>query len=157
MPLPADISHADLTLSYKFKSIEIRDERTSIDSSDLITPKVSFTKKLIKVSPPLTNVHKDSLGFVLKKQLSNGQTEVNVTVHLLDSFKEFSTLPMEDKEKAKCLVKLKIDLEQDGNLKTCSATAEYFVTGKDVNDKGFEQLYIRTLKNSVQTCLNEFK
>lgn len=157
MPLPADVSHTDLNLGYKFKIIEIIDERTSIDSIDLITPKVSFAKKLIKVSPPLSNIQKDSITYVLKKQLRTGQTEVNVTVRLIDCFKEFSVLPMEDKEKAKCFVKLKIELQLEEGTKTCSATAEYFVTTADVNDKGFEQLYIRTLKNSTQTCLNEFK
>ena len=157
MPLPTDISNTKLDLNYKYKSIEIRDERKSIDTSDIVTPRISFSKKIIKTSPPFKSSQKDTIEFLLKKQLSQGLTEVDVIVHFTDGYKEFSVIPLEDMEQAKCSVNFTIDLKFENQIKTSFANAEYFVKVKDVNDKGFEKLYIITIKNCIQTCLKGFK
>ncbi len=156
MPLPEDISHKKIGLPYKFRSVEFFDQREKIDTVDLKTPEISFSKNLIVINPPLSSTQKDSIQKVLVKHMSEGiDTDVKVTID--EAYKEFSTLPMEDKEKARAFVRLKVEFINGNGSQKSIGGADYYVAVKDVNDKGFEQLYIITLKTAIHTAMRAIK
>ncbi len=157
MPLPEDLSSKKLNLDIFCEDLIITDDRLVKDTIDLITPIVSLRKKEIKRNPPFTKNHRDTISTLINSQLKNGKVGSKISVHILEAYKEFSVLPFEDKEMAKCLVRVRVEIIEPQRKYTCSGHGEYFVKLVDVNDKGFEQLYCRTLKNSIYQALAELQ
>lgn len=157
MPLPEDLSSKKLDLDIYCEELVINDDRSLKDTIDLITPVVSIKKREIKRNPPFTKSHRDTIQTFVNNQLKSGSKKSKVIIHIIEAYKEFSVLPLEDMEMAKCLVKVRIEIKESDMNWTCSGHGEYYVKLKDVNDKGIEQLYCRTMKNSIYQALNELK
>jgi len=158
--LPAPIEEISLDLPIQIQSINIIDQRESINSEkDISLPLWSRPNMLIVHRPALTQTYKSIIEQTIYNNVANTNAIMvgEMKVYINEAFKQFTSSWTGEKETVKIDIQI-VFIDSKTKIKYEGATVEeFFYQALDAKPNHFEELFQSSLSNVILQSLSKLK
>lgn len=142
-------------LSGKISDIEIIDKRPNTTIEKIKLPTTSFPGQFDKISPVLTDEHKQLIKSQISSYFSNDDDEVKINCYILSGFQEFSAHAFYEREYVQFETKIELLDAADNVLKYCTSTAFFETKSLDASHDFMDKIYKKAIRTSIYKCFEQ--
>lgn len=142
-------------ISGRISDINIIDKRSNITDEKIKLPVISFPGQFDKVSPVLTDEHKQLIRSQIKSYFSNNEEELKINCYILIGFQEFSAHAFHEREYVQFDTKIELLDVNDNVLKYCTSTAFFEAKSMDASYDYIDKIYKKAIRTSIYKCFEK--